>query len=114
MAVFLGPVTTIPILLFSGFFVNFNNIPSYLQPLAYAAYVRYAFSGTLTAIYGMNRTHLECEQAYCHHRSPAVILEEMDVKDSPFWIDVVALSGCFIVLRILGFVMLKWKLRSMK
>ncbi|KAF6211239.1 hypothetical protein GE061_014355 [Apolygus lucorum] len=108
---FLGPVTSIPVLLFSGFFVNFSTIPWYLQWVTYVSYIRYGFEGCMIAIYGGNRPKLHCSEAYCHYRSPSKFLEAMDMKGAVFWIDVVALVGFFVLLRVCAYFALKLKLK---
>ncbi|XP_005176222.1 ATP-binding cassette sub-family G member 1 isoform X2 [Musca domestica] len=112
--VFLGPVTTIPTILFSGFFVNFDTIPGYLQWVTYVSYVRYGFEGAMVSIYGMDRAKLQCDAMYCHFRSPKKFLEEMSMDKAEYWIDAVALIGIFIALRIIAYFVLRWKLHMIR
>ncbi|XP_075152458.1 ATP-binding cassette sub-family G member 4-like isoform X2 [Haematobia irritans] len=112
--VFLGPVTTIPTILFSGFFVNFDTIPGYLQWVTYVSYVRYGFEGAMVSIYGMDRAKLQCDAMYCHFRSPKKFLEEMSMDQAEYWIDAVALIGIFIALRIVAYFVLRWKLHMIR
>lgn len=112
--VFLGPVSTIPIILFSGFFVNFDVIPKYLQWLTYVSYVRYGFEGAMVSVYGMERAKLQCTEIYCHYRSPQKFLEEMSMDKAEYWIDATALFGFFIGLRVIAYFVLRWKLHSIR
>lgn len=112
--VFLGPVTTIPTILFSGFFVNFDTIPGYLKWVTYVSYVRYGFEGAMVSIYGMDRAKLECHEMYCHFRSPKKFLEEMSMDNAEYWLDAVALLGTFVALRIIAYFVLRWKLHLIR
>jgi len=112
--VFFGPVASVPILLFSGFFVNFNTIPGYLQWVPYVSYIRYGFEGAMISIYGYGREKLSCSEMYCHFRSPTKFLEEMDMATAEYWIDAVALAGFFLLLRCVAYFVLRLKLRSKK
>uniref|UniRef100_A0A1B0D4K3 Uncharacterized protein n=1 Tax=Phlebotomus papatasi TaxID=29031 RepID=A0A1B0D4K3_PHLPP len=110
--VFLAPVMSVPFLLFSGFFVSFDAIPVYLRWITYLSYIRYGFEGTALATYGYNREKLKCYQTYCHFKSPTTTLEELDMLDANFTLDIVALLVIFTVLRVAAFLFLRWKLRT--
>lgn len=112
--VFIGPVTSVPIVLFSGFFVNFNAIPSYLKFLSYVSYVRYGFEGAMISVYGYDRAKLQCSDPYCHFKSPTKFLEEMSMENSVYWVDVVALVGFLLGLRVVAYFVLRLKLRSLR
>lgn len=110
--VFLAPVMSVPFLLFSGFFVSFDAIPIYLRWITYLSYIRYGFEGTALATYSFGREKLRCHQTYCHFKSPTTTLEELDMLDASFTLDIVALVVIFFVLRIAAYLFLSWKLRS--
>ncbi|XP_054084085.1 ATP-binding cassette sub-family G member 1 [Zeugodacus cucurbitae] len=110
--VFLAPVMSVPFLLFSGFFVSFDAIPIYLRWITYLSYIRYGFEGTALATYGYGREKLKCFQTYCHFKSPLTTLEELDMVDANFTLDIVALIVIFVVLRVSAYLFLRWKLKT--
>ncbi|XP_044731531.1 ATP-binding cassette sub-family G member 4-like isoform X2 [Chrysoperla carnea] len=113
-ATFIGPVSSIPMILFAGFFVNFSILSKWIAWVPYASYLRYGFEGTMIAIYGEDRPMLQCNEVYCPFRSPKKILEERNMENAEYWIDWLALLGFFFALRIIVYFMLKLKMRSLR
>ncbi|KAK2706828.1 hypothetical protein QYM36_014757 [Artemia franciscana] len=109
-AIFIGPVATLPLLLFSGFFITLEDMPYYLRWLSYVTYVRYGFEGCLIAIYDYDRPMLKCEEVYCHHRMPVKVLDQLGVKEGAFWTDVTVLVGFIVFFQVVAFLALKIKL----
>lgn len=114
VAVFLAPAIAIPFILFSGFFINLSAIPVYMSWMAYSSFMRYAFEGSLVAVYGFNRAALECSEPYCHFRMPIKILEQFDMEQSVFAWCIMALLVGFVLVRLAAYLVLKWRLRHIR
>ena len=133
----MGPVACVPLLLFAGFFVKNDTIPWYLRWCSYGSFARYAFEGSLLAVYGpvggRNRSEIVCElpdedffgmirrksiklklisgtNPNCPVNDPQLIMEYFSAKPKNLGWDCAMLIIFFLALRIIAFLSLKVKL----
>ena len=78
----------------------------------YASFIRYGFVGAMIAIYGNNRLPLKCSEEFCYLSSPKKILQLFDAEHDLYWISIVALFGFILVIKLLAYFILRWKLKS--
>ncbi|KAK6635966.1 hypothetical protein RUM43_009618 [Polyplax serrata] len=78
VSVFLGPVLACLLSVF-GFCLRFTDTPIFFKWLYYISYFRASFQSSVYSVYGLNRSALACDNAYCHFKNPSKILTEMDI-----------------------------------
>lgn len=114
VAVFAGPAAAIPFLLFSGFFVNLNAIPVYMRWIAYVSFMRYGFEGSMLSVYGLDRGPLDCPEPYCHFRYADKLLKHFDLDGSEFHWSILAMLIFFLVIRVAGYFVLRFRMRHIR
>ncbi|CRK90572.1 CLUMA_CG004274, isoform A [Clunio marinus] len=106
---FIGPVFSVPCMMFAGFGVTLRDLPSYLKWGSYISYLRYGLEGYVGALF-YKREQLECNVLYCHYRYPDKFLKEIAMEGDQFVTDIIALIITLVFLRFVCFFILKWRI----
>ncbi|PBC34512.1 ATP-binding cassette sub-family G member [Apis cerana cerana] len=107
-----GPLTILPFLIFSGFFVQFRDAHPYLRWLFHLSFLKYGFEGVMIAIYGYDRPKLSCSDVYCHFAIPETLLNAVDMKQANYWFCLIVLIALYVMLDIGTYTLLKLKLEK--
>ncbi|XP_039951615.1 ATP-binding cassette sub-family G member 4 [Bactrocera tryoni] len=106
-----GPFFICPFLAFSGFFLQRKDSPFYLKWMFDISFLKYALDGSMLSLFGYGRAKLECKEFYCHHSHPVFFLKNMDLANANYKLAAIFLLSLFIVLRILAFYIMSFRLR---
>lgn len=63
IAVFLCPISCIPLIIFCGYMMRVKNMHWLVRPLTYQSYLKFAFESCLLVIYGFDRCEYDYELA---------------------------------------------------
>uniref|UniRef100_A0A1A9WZY6 ABC transporter domain-containing protein n=1 Tax=Glossina brevipalpis TaxID=37001 RepID=A0A1A9WZY6_9MUSC len=111
MGIFLVPGMTIPIMIFSGFFIRIHEVPDLLRPLCDFSFFRYTMEALLRALYAYKRPFLKCADKFCYYKNPSKFLSDYGMSGDFYSNDFCALLLWIAVLNILLFLSLSWRVK---
>ena len=106
LGVFLVPGVTIPIMIFSGFFIRIYEVPYFLRFLCNISFFRYSLEGFMRALYAYDRPLLNCLKGLCHYIDPKLFLQDFGMFGDNYGCDIGALLLWIVALKILFFISL--------
>ncbi|KAF5280007.1 hypothetical protein FQA39_LY05388 [Lamprigera yunnana] len=114
-ATFVGFVISASFTLLAGIGEDLKNIPMVIYWIGKSCFTKYGLEGILNSIYGYERDLLDCSNAfYCHYKYPKKFLKDVMISVDVFWLDVIVLCFNFFILKIIAFLILKWRVSKRK
>lgn len=95
----------------SIFFYGQSTYPALVTTFLVSCF-RYGFEGVILTIYALERGELECKVDNCPFKDPTKILEVLDVGEAKLYIDFIVLGIFFVILRLVAYLILKYKVKS--
>lgn len=96
--------------LFSGFFVLMKDTSYGWHWLFYSSFLKHSLDAGFLAIFGFNRSKLECEEIYCHYRWPHKFLDTLGV-DTSFSDAIIVIVFSLILFRVVAFIVVQQRLK---
>ncbi|KAG5684833.1 hypothetical protein PVAND_014044 [Polypedilum vanderplanki] len=106
---FLGPILAVPAMMLAGFGVTLKDLPMFLKWGSYVSYLRYGLEGYVGALF-YEREQLKCDAMYCHYKYPDKFLKDIAMEADRFMHDIAALIFTLLLLRIICYYLLKWRI----
>jgi ATP-binding cassette, subfamily G (WHITE), member 1 len=78
----LGSFFMCPFVLFSNFFIHMKDSEEIFHVFFNLSFIKYAFDGSMQAIFGFEREKMNCSKEYCHFQNPQKFLEFLDVREN--------------------------------
>ncbi|CRL06232.1 CLUMA_CG018947, isoform A [Clunio marinus] len=111
-SVIFGGMFLAPFFMFSSAVIQMKDAANYFHWLFHANFLDNAIKGTLNAIYGLDRSKIECvDDIYCHYSYPKKVLQEFSIYIS-IWRVLFVLTLYAIFTRILTFIFIKYRLKK--
>ena len=108
------PMIVLPLMIFSGFFVNSASVRNYFVWLDALSFLKYAFRGSCNAIFSLGQTLVfECPAQGCRFATGRDVLVSLNFLNHPIWEDAVILLGYGTALHILAFIALYIHVKTM-
>lgn len=101
------PLVMFPLMLFSGFFLNADNIPVYFIWLEYASFMKYAFRAAVNAVFGIHFREFICEVGEaCRFPDSEAVTKFYHTFGHEIWLDLIVVVIIGIIFHIIAFIFL--------